>query len=198
MCRARTIIPAWRSIIRDEGGGERGRRYYKFYSVLGRVVQLLSDGEEVSYTERKNVGVCLDSSSYVHVVDSCARRAAFKFQIVRRIHLSGGCAWSVYDKVALSQRTRRAVRSASPRLAVQNKEQSLWERRKFEGRFLTGEDRSRSIVAFPPPISNLSRESSGGSWWSVGGRDAPSRASENLSRDRLIFLQSIATIHSPR
>lgn len=150
MCRARTIIPAWRSIIRGEGGGgERGRRYYKFYSVLGRVVQLLSDGEEVSYTERKNVGVCLDSSSYVHVVDSCARRAAFKFQIVRRIHLSGGCAWSVYDKVALSQRTRRAVRSASPRLAVQNKEQSLWERRKFEGRFLTGEDRSRSIVAFP-------------------------------------------------
>lgn len=99
------------------GGGERGRRYYKFYSVLGRVVQLLSDGEEVSYTERKNVGVCLDSSSYVHVVDSCARRAAFKFQIVRRIHLSGGCAWSVYDKVALSHRTRRAVRSASPRLA---------------------------------------------------------------------------------
>lgn len=149
MCRARTIIPAWRSIIRDEGGGERGRRYYKFYSVLGRVVQLLSDGEEVSYTERKNVGVCLDSSSYVHVVDSCARRAAFKFQIVRRIHFSGGCAWSVYDKVALSHRTRRAVRSASPRLAVQNKEQSLWERRKFEGRFLTGEDRSRSIVAFP-------------------------------------------------
>ena len=150
--------------INYSGRGGGGRRYYKFYSVLGRVVQLLSDGEEVSYTERKNVGVCLDSSSYVHVVDSCARRAAFKFQIVRRIHLSGGCAWSVYDKVALSHRTRRAVRSASPRLAVQNKEQSLWERRKFEGRFLTGEDRSRSIVAFPPPISNLSRESSGGSW----------------------------------
>lgn len=130
-------------------------------------------------------------------------RAAFKFQIVRRIHLS----WSVYDKLPLSHRTRRVVRSASPRLAsprvpLKIEETGVSEKgENSKGDFWEAVDGRRSIALdrrFPPAFPIEYRGDRRGIV--VAGRETRRAISRepNLSRDRLIFLQSIATIHSSR